>query len=267
MYDRQMAAKAKSLGSAIDFSEVSADGNAATQITEIEQAIAKKPKILIVSPVGDSVLPTVAKAKAAGIFVFVVDLYEKDFKGASTYYGADVFHDAEGATVRYTRQMHLKGTMLVVTGPRDSAFIKLKEAGTDLGCKKGNLKEVLSSDCGGDRAKAKAYVEAYLKAKKPVDVIYALDEPMGLGVVDAVKEAKSPVKVFVFGGTEKDTLANVANGALTAAVVVSPGGVPALEEVDTVVTGGKVPAESLRANEVIDKSNLADYLKRNGLSD
>lgn len=265
MYDSQMAVKAKSMGDLIDFSEVTANGKADTQISQIEKAIVARPRILMVSPVSEKVLPTVAKAKAAGIYVFVLDLYKKDFTGSNTYYGPELLQSAEGGPIRYGRQLHLKGTMLVLTGPKDSPFVQLKEKGADLGCKKNNLKEVLS-DCGGDREKAKAYVDAYLKAKKPVNVIYALNEAMGLAAVDAVKKAKSKVKILVFGATEKATIANIANGALTAAVTVFPGGLPALEEVPTVLGGGRVPAFSHRANDVIDKTNLAVYLKQTGLT-
>lgn len=266
MYEKMLEPAVKGVAGQVTFQEVSADGDPKKQIQDINDAIAKKPNVLMVSPIDTSVLPALAKAKKAGIFVFQLDrcyvswLY-KDTP-ADSYYGADVVGVGSCGLFQYVHMMNLKGTALVLPDSSSETGRELLK-GIKFNLKKyhSDVKGVMGSDCGTDQAKAKAFVAAYLKSGKPVDVILTQNEPATLGAAEAVKEAGVKKYIFGIGGYTRKMIDAIKDGSVYAVFTIPPGGPSAVQEVPAAFQHQRVPRNSFVPFDMVMKRNVDQYLK------
>jgi len=266
MYDRLMDPAIKEVGNQLTLQQESAQGDPKKQIQEIDEAIAKKPQVLMVSPIDKSVLPAIAKAKAAGIFTFQLDRsyisWTDKRDPANSYYGADLAGVGSCGIFQYAHMMGKKGTGLVIPDNSSETGKELLKGAT-FALKKfnGQVKGVVGDDCGTDEAKAKAYVASYLKSGRPLDVICTLNEPATLGAAEAVKAAGAQTYIFGVGGSTKRMFDAVKDGSVYAIFTVPPGGPAAIEEVPTALQHQRVPRDSFTPFDMVLKRNVDQYLR------
>ncbi len=263
MYDKQMAEGAKKHIGDFKFSEEDAGGDAKKQISQIQDAVKKKPRFLLVSPVSDDVIPELAKAHDAGIFVFLLDRWQKN-NPADAYVGTNNTVIGADMGIFYGRQLHLKGTVLVIPGPASSVAAGERVKGMLMELKGFKVASAMADDCGGSESKAKDYVANYIKSKKPLDGIFAANDEMALGAAEAVKEAKANVSyIFGVGGDEQKVFDALKDGDIYATFSDPPGGPTALDMIPDILNKINPPkATNLTSNE-IRKDTMDSYLKDN----
>jgi ABC-type sugar transport system substrate-binding protein len=265
MYERMTDPAIKEVAGQITLQQVSGEGDPKKQIQEIDEAITKKPQVLMVSPIDKSVVPSLAKAKAAGIFVFQLDRcyvpWGNKNSPANSFYGADLAGVGSCGPFQYAHMMRLKGTGLIIpeksseTGKEllfgmQFAFNKFKQTVTP----------VIGDDCGTDEGKAKAFVAAYLKSGKPVDVIFTENEATTLGAAEAVKEAGVKKYIFGIGGSSKRIFDAVKDGSVYAIFTIPPGAPGALEKVPIAMQHERVPKDAFQGFDMVQKQNVDTYL-------
>jgi ABC-type sugar transport system substrate-binding protein len=257
----------REMASQVSIEQVSGEGDPKKQIQEIDDAIAKKPNVLLVSPIDKTVLPALAKAKAAGIFVFQLDrCYVPFFTSKTTptdsFYGTDLVGVGSIGPFQYDHMLGLKGTGLVIPDNSSETGKELFH-GIDFAFKKykNDLKLVMGEDCGTDESKAKAFVAAYFKSGKRADAIFTENEATTLGAAEAVKEAGVKTYLFGIGGSIKKVFDAVKNGSVYAIFTVPPGGPAALEEIPTALKHQRVPKNSFMPFDEVLKRNADKYLQ------
>lgn len=192
----------------------SAGGDVSTQASQMEQMIRAKVKAIIIVPVqADSLEPQLKAAKAAKIPVIAVNTTLKSSKLlTSAVLPDDVAAGAQEMTQMAT---HLggKGNIVILQGPLGSSPELDRTKGIESVLAKNPGIKVLAKDTANwGRAEAANKVANWLTSfKGQIDGIVAENDDMGLGAVQALKEAKLKIPVVGIDGIQ-DGLAAVKSG-------------------------------------------------------
>jgi ABC-type sugar transport system substrate-binding protein len=180
----------------IDLKFSDAQGKQENQIKALRSYIAQKVDVIAFSPVVESGWDTVLKeAKDAGIPVILTDraVDSQDKTLYKTFIGSD-----------FVKEGKLAGEWLVDQYKGKTGEVKIVELQGTTGSapandrKKGfgdaiaadpNLKIIASQTGEFTRAKGKEVMEAFLKANKKIDVLFAHNDDMGLGALEAIEAA------------------------------------------------------------------------------
>jgi ABC-type sugar transport system substrate-binding protein len=245
---------AKEAGITLKFSD--AQQKQENQIKAIRSYIAQKVDVIAFSPVVESGWDTVHKeAKDANIPVILTDravdsqdtsLYKSflgsDFKLEGKKAGEWLVENSKGKTGPINI-VQLEGT----TG--SAPAVDRKEGFEEAIAADPNLKIVASQTGEFTRAKRKEVMEAMLKSQPKIDVLYAHNDDMGLGAIEAIEAAgKVPGKdiTIITVDAVHDGMQALADGKINYIVECSPLLGPQLMELaKKVVKGEAVEARIL----------------------
>ena len=180
------------------------DGDAAPQITAIENCLAAGVKGILITPSNDSVGPALKKARAAGVLVISLDTPLGDAEGQDMTFATDNFQAGlligqwakatlgDKAKDAHIGMLDINKDNISVDVLRDTGF--LKGFGIDVPNGKVLGSEKDSRIIGHETSEAS--VEGGLKAaenllaKDPnMNVVYTINEPAAEGAVQALKKA------------------------------------------------------------------------------
>jgi galactofuranose transport system substrate-binding protein len=189
-------AAAKDAGIDLKFSD--AQQKQENQIKAIRSFIAQRVDVIAFSPVVESGWETVLKeAKAAGIPVILSDraVDVKDDTLWVSFMGSDFVEEGRRAAnwlVEYLNKKGVKGDVNIVElqGTVGSApAIDRKKGFEEILKSHPSLKITRSQTGDFTRAKGKEVMEAFLKADKKINVLYAHNDDMAIGAIQAIEEA------------------------------------------------------------------------------
>ncbi|WP_219506805.1 ABC transporter substrate-binding protein [Nonomuraea ceibae] len=241
---------AKSAGIELKFSD--AQQKQENQIKALRSFIQQKVDVIAFSPVVESGWDTVLKeAQNAKIPVILTDraVDSKDTSLYKTFLGSDFVEEGKKA-----------GQWLVEEYKDESGPVNIVELQGTTGSapandRKAGFAEVIGADPKfkiiasqtGDftRAKGKEVMEAFLKSNPDIDVLYAHNDDMGLGAIEAIEGAgKTPgadIKIITVDAV-KDGMQALADGKINYIVECSPLLGPQLMDLaKKVVAGEQVP--------------------------
>jgi ABC-type sugar transport system substrate-binding protein len=187
---------AKDAGIELKFSD--AQQKQENQIKAIRSFIAQRVDVIAFSPVVESGWETVLKeAKSAGIPVILSDraVDVKDDSLWVSFMGSDFVEEGRRAAnwlVEYLDKKGVKGDVNIVElqGTVGSApAIDRKKGFEEVLKSHPNLKVTRSQTGDFTRAKGKEVMEAFLKADKKINVLYAHNDDMAIGAIQAIEEA------------------------------------------------------------------------------
>ncbi|MFC4111968.1 ABC transporter substrate-binding protein [Nonomuraea zeae] len=242
---------AKNAGITLKFSD--AQQKQENQIKAIRSYIQQKVDIIAFSPVVESGWDTVLKeAKDAKIPVILTDraVDSKDTTLYKTFLGSDFIEEGKKAgqwlveeyksSADPVKIVELQGTTgSAPANDRKSGFADVIKAETKF--------QIVASQTGDfTRAKGKEVMEAFLKSNPDIDVLYAHNDDMGLGAIEAIEGAgKVPgkdIKIITVDAV-KDGMQALADGKINYIVECSPLLGPQLMDLaKKVVKGEQVPA-------------------------
>ena len=183
----------------------SAGGDVATQASQVEQLINQKVKGIIIVPVqADSLAPQVKAAKAAKIPVFAVNTTLKDSSGLTSSVLPDDVAAGSQEMEQMAKALGGKGNIVILQGPLGSSPELNRTAG---------IEKVLAKDTANwKRDEATNKVKDWLSSfDTKINGIVSENDDMGLGAVQALKEANKKLPVVGIDGIQ-DGLAAVAAG-------------------------------------------------------
>jgi len=245
---------AKAAGIELKFSD--AQQKQENQIKAIRSYIAQKVDVIAFSPVVESGWDQVLKeAKDAGIPVILTDraVDSKDTSLYETFIGSDfVLEGKKAGEWLVTDAKAATGPVNVIQleGNTGSAPANDRKAGFAEAIKaEPKIKVVASQDAEFTRAKGKEVMEALLKAHPEATVLYAHNDDMGLGAIEAIEAAgKKPgvdIKIITVDAV-KDGMTALAEGKINFIVECSPLLGPQLMDLaKQVVDGKEVPKRVL----------------------
>lgn len=245
-----------------------ADGDEATQVQAIENAIARGDDGILITPNGPGVNPAIKKARDAGLYVIALDTPPEPADTVDITFATDNYKAGEligkwtaanlagkPATIALLDLFNDK--IVSVDYNRDQGF--LAGMGIQTGDKKRNGDEapsgrysggtyriVCNEPTSGAEDGGRTAMERCLAKNPNINVVYTINEPAAVGAQKALKAAgtKNVLVVSVDGGC--DGVSQVKNGLINATsqqypVKMAELGVQAIKKI---ATGGGKPQNS-----------------------
>ncbi|WP_125114522.1 sugar ABC transporter substrate-binding protein [Agathobaculum sp. Marseille-P7918] len=258
------AAEAKAEEMGVDLTILSADQDAATQISQIEQCVSEGYDAILFEPVDPDGLCDAAKSAAdAGVVVINIISACTDWEN----YGISAVSYGDNVKAGETEMQHVadllngKGNIAILTGPSgDSGGLQRMEGYENVLKNYPDMVQVVApADCQWDTASAQATVESWLSAYD-LDAIICENDGMAVGAGNAAG-ANSGIIITGVDGTP-DGFEAINDGRITGTVSQNGGAMAAnaIEAAVTLLGGGTLDENVIITdNTWIDASNVADY--------
>jgi ribose transport system substrate-binding protein len=237
---------------------VDASDDATKQVSDIEDLVSKNVSVLIVNPVdSDAVTGAVEAAIAKGVRVISVDRVVNGVD-IDCQIASDNVAGAELATqyIVDTLGENVKTAELVGTSGA-SAAIDRSQGFHNIADKK--LKVVASQTADFDRTQGMTVMENMLQADSSIQAVFAGNDEMALGAVEAISGAKKDVLVVGFDATD-DAIEAIRQGRMDATIAQQPDliGSTAVENAIRLTKGESIPKEipvevTLITKDTVDK--------------
>ncbi|WP_432924625.1 ABC transporter substrate-binding protein [Microbispora sp. CA-135349] len=241
---------AKTAGIELKFSD--AQQKQENQIKAIRSYIQQKVDVIAFSPVVESGWDTVLKeAQNAKIPVILTDraVDSKDTSLYKTFLGSDFVEEGKKAgqwLVDQYKDSKDEVNIVQLEGTTGSAPANDRKSGFQEVISADPKFKVIASQSGDfTRAKGKEVMEAFLKSNPKIDVLYAHNDDMGLGAIEAIEGAgKVPgkdIKIITVDAVH-DGMQALADGKINYIVECSPLlGTQLMDLAKKVVKGEQVP--------------------------
>jgi simple sugar transport system substrate-binding protein len=241
------------------------------QIKAIRTFIQQRVDVIAFSPVVESGWDTVLlEAKRANIPVILTDraVDSQDTSLYATFLGSDFVEEGRKAgnwlveqyagTTEPVNIVELQGT----TG--SAPAIDRQEGFAEVIAQNPNLKVIASQTGDFTRSGGRQVMEAFLQANPDIDVLYAHNDDMGLGAIEAIEAAgKVPgqdIKIITVDAV-KDGMQALADGKINFIVECNPLLGPQLMELaQKVVAGETVPQRVVTEETTFDQAAAAAAL-------
>ena len=258
------AAEAKAQEMGVDLTILSADQDAATQISQIEQCVSEGFDAILFEPVDPDGLVDAAKSAAdAGVVVINIVSACTDWENN----GISAVSYGDNVTAGEVEMQHVadllggKGNIAILTGPSgDSGGLQRMEGYENILANYPDMVQVVSpADCQWDTAQAQATVESWLSAYD-LDAIVCQNDGMAVGAGNAAG-ANSGIVITGVDGTP-DGFEAINDGRITGTVSQNGGAMAenALEAAVTLLDGGTLETNEIITDSTwIDSSNVADF--------
>ena len=235
-------AKAKAAELGVEITVVDAGDDVTKQVSDIEDLVSKDISVLIVNPVdSDAVAGAVEAAKAKGVRVIAVDRavngVEIDCQIASdNVLGAELatqfIVDTLGEGAEVAELQGIAGASAAID--RGQGFHNIADA---------KLTVVASQVANFDRTEGMTVMENILQANPNVKGVFAANDEMALGALEAVSGAGKDVVIVGFDATD-DAIAAIKEGRMDATIAQQPDliGATSVEYAKKLIDGESIPA-------------------------
>lgn len=221
-----------------------AQNDAAKQSNDLDDLIQHDVDVILVNPVDSAAIqPAIEAANEANIPVIAIDR-SSDGGEIVTLVASDNIKGGEMAANFIIEKVGKNAKVVQLEGTPGASATRERGAGFDSVAKKG-LNVVESQAADFDRGKGLTVMENILQSNPDITAVFAQNDEMALGAVEAVKAAgKDNILVVGFDGNE-DGLKAVEAGTLAATVAQQPVemGKLALEAVYDYFAGKKVDSK------------------------
>jgi ribose transport system substrate-binding protein len=245
---------------------VDAKGDAATQVSQIQDLLAQNIDALIYIPAGATAASVPVKAaKAAGVPVINIDR-NADGAPGDTFIATDSVASAKEVCNHIAKQAGGKGEMIIIHGQKGTT----PEVDRSKGCAEAlkgfpDVKVVgeLWSE-GWHQDEGFKLTQDLLQSHPKVSIIFGQADALALGAAQAVKVANPDHRIFV-AGFDGDTAALEAlkNGVfdVTATQQTQKMGRLGVDAAIAIVKGEKLPATQLQNATLTTKDNVDQFIK------
>ena len=236
------AAKAKANSLQAKLTVVDAQNDASKQAADVEDLIQQGVKLIIINPVDSAaVASAIESANKAGIPVITVDRSAGGGKVIS-HIASDNVAGGKLAGEYMLKSIAAGSDVAMLEGVAgSSAAIERGEGFTK--AVEGKVKIVASQTADFDRSKGLSVMENILQANPNIKAVFAQNDEMALGALEAIAAAKKDIMVIGFDATA-DAVAKVKEGKLAATVEQQPKliGEQAIDAAVKYLSGEQVPA-------------------------
>lgn len=248
-------AKAAAEAEGVQLITVDAGDDAAKQASDVEDLVSKNVSVLIVNPVdSDAVAPAVKSAIEKGVKVISVDRVVNGVD-VDCQIASDNVAGAQMATEYLTELIGEGSQVAELQGvPGASATIDRGEGFHLVADEK--LDVAASQTANFNRAEGMSVMENVLQSASGVKGVFAHNDEMALGALEAVASSGKDIKVVGFDATD-DAVAAVKNGKMAATVAQQPDkmGETAIQTAIQMIAGETVEKEIPVEVTLITKDN------------
>lgn len=255
-----------------DLIATDAAGSAAKQVADVDSMIAQGIDVLFLPPREEKpLIPAVMKAKAAGIPTFLVDRsvdpnVAKAGEHFVAFLGSDFIDQGERAAEWLIENFDGdKGVIVELEGTTGSSPANDRKKGFDDRIAQDDRFEIVASQTGDfARDMGRQVMETLLQAHPDVNVVYAHNDEMAIGAIQALELAgRKPgedVTIVSIDGT-RDALQAIIDGKMGVTVESSPFFGPlACEVMKKYAAGEEIPGWVQVEDRIFTKDNAADHI-------
>ena len=213
-------AEAAAEAAGVAMTVVDAGDDVTKQVSDVEDLLSKNIAVLIINPVdSDAVAGVVADAMAAGVKVIAVDRVvngvDVDCTIASdNVMGAELatqfIVDTLGEGIKVAELQGIPGASAAID--RGQGFHNIADT---------KMTVVASQTANFDRTEGMSVMENMLQANPDIQAVFAANDEMALGAVEAIDGAGKDVLVVGFDATD-DAVAAIKEGKMAATVAQQP---------------------------------------------
>lgn len=253
--------KGKELGVEVVVLAPPQESDVQAQIAQIEDQIAKGVDGIALAPTDPNALaPVVDAARAKGIPVVFVDT--KGINEGITFIGTNNEAGAKLAADFICSKIEKGSEVAILQGIITQSTGQARAEGARAGLTACGLKVVAEQTAEWDRAKGMAVTENILTGNPNIKAIFASNDNMALGAVEALKNANKLSQVMVVGfDANPDAAASILAGEMTATVAQAPKNMGAfgIEALVKLKKGEKLDAWIDTGTVLVDASNAEQY--------
>ncbi|MDV7766023.1 ribose ABC transporter substrate-binding protein RbsB [Peribacillus sp. CSMR9] len=219
---------------------VDAQDDTAKQISGIEDLILQKVDVLLVNPTDSAAISSAVKdANDEGIPVITIDR-SSDEGDIETFIASDNVAGGEMAAEYLVKELGEKAKVVELEGVSGASATRERGKGFHNIADK-QLDVLTSQTAEFDRTKGLNVMENILQGNKDIQAVFAHNDEMALGAIEAIKAAGKDIIVVGFDGND-DALKEVENGELKATIAQQPAliGEEAVNAAEKILKGEKV---------------------------
>ncbi len=237
-----------------------AQNDASTQMKDVENLITQKPDLIIIDPAdSDAIVAAIQEANDAKIPVITIDRAAKGGDVVSHMgFNAIKAGGLEGQFIADT--VKGKGNVVEIQGIMGTNVAQDRSKGfNDVIAKYPDIKKVATQSADFDRAKAMKVMENILQANKNIQAVYAANDEMALGCLEAI-EAAGRTKDIVLVGNDclDDTMKAIKEDKMKATINEPPYflGKTAVQTAVKYLKGDKVEKSVILESTLVTKDNV-----------
>ncbi len=207
----------------VNLTVVDAGDDAATQMSSVEDLVIQGMDLIAINPVdGDAIVPAIEEADMMGIPIITVD------RGAATDVAVHIASDnVEGGRMaaEYMAEMlNNQGRVIELEGiPGTSAARERGEGFNEVMDEIEGIEIIARQPADFNRAQGMSVMEDLLEAHENIDAVFAHNDEMALGAIEAIDAAGLSDEIMVVGfDAVADALTAIEEGTLAATIAQQP---------------------------------------------
>ena len=238
-----------------------AESDIQSQISQIEDQLSKKIDAMALAPTDPNALkPVVEEARKQGVGVVFIDT--KGINEGVTFIGTNNEQGAKLAADYICKNVEKGSEVAILQGIITQSTGKARAEGAHNGLSACGLRVVAEQPADWDTAKAQSAMENILTGHPNLKALFASNDNMALGAVQAIKSAGLSGKLLVVGfDANPNAAAAVLAGDMAATVAQNPKNMGRLgvENALKVKHGEKIEAIIDTGTVLVTKENAAQY--------
>jgi ribose transport system substrate-binding protein len=212
-------AKADELGASLIV--LDSQDDAATELSNVEDLVNQGVDLIMINPTdSDAVGSAVAAANGAGIPVVTLDRSANSGEVVA-HIASDNVAGGEMAGEFIVEQLGGAGKVVELEGIPGASAARERGEGFNAAIEGTDLEVVAKQTANFDRAEGLSVMENILQAQPEIDAVFAHNDEMALGALEAIKASGRDIMIVGFDATD-DAVAAVEAGELAATVQQLP---------------------------------------------
>ncbi|MEJ7619029.1 MAG: ABC transporter substrate-binding protein [Pyrinomonadaceae bacterium] len=263
---RQEAAKR---GDRFELVVTDAQGQTSKQVSDGEDVVARGVSAIFLAPREfEGLAPALQAAREAKIPVFLIDREAAGESGQDyvTFLGSNFIEQGRRAAEWLTKESNGRAGIVELTGTAGSSVARDRSQGFMEAIRSHPEMKIIASQTGDfSRAAGQKVMENIIQSKgKEITVVYAHNDEMALGAIQALKSAgmnpgKDVLIVSVDG--ERAALESIARGEMNISVESNPRFGPlAFDTLEKFFRGEQIPAKIILDDRFFDKNNAQQFM-------
>ncbi|MDD9206220.1 sugar ABC transporter substrate-binding protein [Georgenia sp. 10Sc9-8] len=211
---------AEETGANVTLAGATAESQVQEQIDKVRSAVTQQVDALVVAPTqAEQLQPILEEAVDADIPVLLVDTDIEGWDGKETFVGTDN-HSAGVTAGEYILEQVDGGEVALIRGVPGNPSTDSRVDGVLEAIEGSDLRVVAELSANSDRAEGRAVMADILQVNPEVSVVFAANDDMALGAMEAIKAAEVPLDEILVVGVDgtRDAVDSMLAGELDASI-------------------------------------------------